>query len=215
MSKRFLLLATILGTLAIPSFASLLTYTSASAFNSANADQTFVSLTFSPLGSVGTSFTDLSSGILFTDSGGLSIVANPGFGPQATGNVLKTDLNGTNLTITGFPSALRSFSFYIGGFGIVVGVDVASTNTTGDAPPANSISTSTSTGMFYGIRSSSPISSVTLTHFTNFDNFGIMALQLGSPTGPAEAPEGATMLLIGTGLIGFCLIWKKQMRPAL
>jgi hypothetical protein len=83
------------------------------------------------------------------------------------------------------------------------------TVTTSVAPPAT----------FWGVTSDTPISSVDFTlqgtsptggTWAFIDNFTYGAADTEGP--PPETPEAATMLLIGTGLVGLAILGKK-MRP--
>jgi hypothetical protein len=83
------------------------------------------------------------------------------------------------------------------------------TVTTNVAPP----------GTFWGVTSDTPISSVDFTlqgtsptggTWAFIDNFTYGAADTEGP--PPETPEAATMLLIGSGLVGFAILGRK-MRP--
>ena len=197
---RFWLFMAALGVFSTPGLATLVTYTTASSFASANTDQTFQSLTFPTLTGSSTSYTDLSTGILFTSTSGLSVVDNPNaWAAPASGNVLRTNSPGGTIVIT-LPTTARSFSIYLGGVFTFLDAQISVANGGGGSYSQGlSQSLGLSTPAFWGVRSDSAITSLTLVANVGNEYLEIGPGQLGAPA--AEAPEAATMLLIGTGLI--------------
>ena len=197
---RFWLFMAALGVFSTPGFATLVTYTAASSFASANTDQTFQNLTFPTLTGSSTSYTDLSTGILFTSTSGLSVVVNPNaWADPASGNVLQTNSPGGTINIT-LPTTARSFGFYLGGVSTFLDVQITVADSSGGSYSQGLTQPfPLSVPRFWGVRSDSAITALTLVANVPNEYLALGPGQLGSPA--AETPEAATMLMIGTGLI--------------
>src|SRR5580698_2757434 len=153
---------------AIPASASLTTYTTLSTFTAATLSQTFQSITF-PSGNDGTSYTDTSSGVVFSDSAGIGSsfldgIASPNGWPsgsslEATNCSSGSSTCTTTLTIT-LPSAVTSVSMDLGlqsfnSFQLTV------SSSGGGTFNQNLESGGLTTGLFYGFVSDTPFSSFT------------------------------------------------------
>jgi hypothetical protein len=203
-TKRLLVSALLLVCGAIPASATLVNYSTLSAFTAGNSDQTFQNITF-PSGSEGTTFTDSTTGVVFSDITGLFGVATPAGWP--VGSTLQANQcsssGGCTLTIT-LPSAVTSVSLFAGLSGFNA-FQVTISNGV-DAPfSTNQEQSNLQTPLFYGFRSDSPFTMFTISTEDNVNSLFIDSMEVGTPTGdagpPPDTPEVATLLMIGSGLV--------------
>lgn len=205
-TKRFLVFALLLACGAIPASATLVNYSTLADFTAGNTDQTFQNITF-PSGSQGTTYTDSTTGVMFTD--GTSLVGVPfpvgwpaGSSLQAT-NCGSPGSCTTTLTIT-LPSAVTSVALFAGPdnfqpFQISVsnGVDPQFSSNQSQNPVTNPF--------FFGFRSDSPFTTFTIASEDNVSSVFLDSMEVGTPTGdagpPPDTPEVATLLMIGSGLV--------------
>jgi hypothetical protein len=210
MMLRLLVFLLVLACCAIPASATLTTYADAASFNLANPGNTFI--TFPPTVS-GTNYTDAATDVGFSDAGGTSTleeILTPSGWP--TGSSLQATACSpspsgciTTLTID-LPSAVTSVGMYIG-LQSYNDFQIAVSNTGGGSYSANNIVSTPSSSTFFGVSSDSPFSTFTIATESYFPSITIDDLQIGTSGGgggdggDAQAPEAATFLMIGSGLI--------------
>ena len=200
-SKRVLMAALMVGSCAIPASATLTTYSSVGSLEAALPGDTFSNITFAQ-GSLGASTT--ADGIVFsTDSAsGLTGVTDVSGWPAGTAINVTNAFADSFYTITiSLPSGVNAIAFNVDDQTPSSTYGVSVTDSGGTLEPTFTQSGSTPT--FYAVATTD----LTFISFTvSNDTFGTGALlTLGNVTiGEADtppAPEGATMLLVGTGLL--------------
>jgi hypothetical protein len=202
---RLLVFLIVLACCAIPASATLTTYTDLPSFTAATTNQTFQNIAI-PSGNDGTSYTDPTTGIEFSDSTGLIGVTAPGGWPSDSS--LEANHCGSNsgctLTIT-LPTAVTSVSLYAGLSGYNA-FEVTVSNGV-DAPfSSNQEQSSLSTPLFYGFVSTTPFTTFTIATEDNVNNLFLDNIEAGTSGGgggggDAQTPEAATFLMIGSGLV--------------
>lgn len=207
-TRRFLVCMLMAAGSIIPASASLLTYSTAGAFTSANSDETFQNISFAQ-GNLGTSLTDAVTTVVFSSPDGLTGIAAPVGWPS--GNILEAATGPKTITVT-LPSSVRAVGFYAGPqdystFGIHI------SNSSGDQAGNDGFieSGSPASPVFFGVRSDSPITSLTISAFSpTTDRIAIEDMMVGTPA-QAETPEAATFLLVASGL--FLLRYVRRWIP--
>lgn len=198
-AKRLLISILVLGLRALPAYASLLTYSTASSFNAANTDQTFQNISFAQ-GNLGTSFTDALTSVVFSASAGMTGAMQPSGWPAGTVVEITNSPNTNTITVTP-PSSVRSVAFYAGSGLAFNTFNIAASNTGGDNFNNGSFQQSSSTApVFFGVRSDTPFVSISVQTFGSNPvpvSDILDDVEVGSPE---QTPEAATMLLIATGL---------------
>jgi hypothetical protein len=209
-TQRFLVSALVLACGAIPASATLTTYSSLSAFTAGNTDQTFQNITF-PSGNNGTTYTDPTTGVVFSDATSLIGIGTPSGWPA--GSSLQATHCGspgsctTTLTIT-LPATVTSVAMDLGLSGFNAFQVTVSNGV--DAPfSSNQEQSSLSTPLFYGFASTSPFTTFTISTEDPVNDLLLDAMEIGTPTSggsggggdPPDTPEVATLLMIGSGLV--------------
>ncbi|HEX5431061.1 MAG TPA: hypothetical protein VFW83_03790 [Bryobacteraceae bacterium] len=190
----------------VPASASLLTYSSAGDFASANTDQAFQNISFAQ-GDFGTSLTE--GDVIFANPTDLTGALAPTGWPA--GNILEAPAGPNTITIT-LPDTVRAIGFYAGpqnysNFGVHI------SNSGGDQAGGDAYPGTPTSAMFFGFRSDSPITSLTVTAFNpTFDRIAIEDVSAGTPD-VAETPEIATFLLVASGL--FFLRFARRWMPTI
>jgi hypothetical protein len=214
-AQRFLISALVLAGCAIPASASTLTEcTTTTCFNTASSGDTLSNIDFTA-GSLGTSFTDLGSGVVFsTNSSGLTGIGSPSGWPAGTTDTALESAAGVNTMTITFPTAVNAIEFYAGMldfsfFTISVTDSNGSTINDGSFEQTNLM-----VPKFFGITTTGSFTSFTITSQGTPDKITLDDVILGESGGGSSAtPEGATMLLVATGLFGLRFA-RRWMRPA-
>ena len=177
-------------------------YTSQTAFNNATSSLYFqgVNITSGNLGSGG--LVDSSTGVTITD------IYDTNSNLVVSGSSL-TDNNGHGFNVL-LPSSVDDFWFEI---------TAATTSTLylsfydANGYEGNSSITVGSSPVFVGVTSAAgPITSLDL-NFLSSNTYTLTAFDING-SGPSEAPEGATLLLIGSGLIAMRWLKKRDKQKA-
>ena len=216
-TQRFLVSALLLACGAIPASATLTTYSSLSTFTAGNTDQTFQNITF-PSGNNGTTYTDPTTGVVFSDATSLVGIGTPAGWPAGS-SLQASDCGSptsctTTLTIT-LPSAVTSVSLDLSLQNFNQFQVTASNTGTGClTSSANCFTQNTqsspTTPNFFGFRSDTPFTTFTVATEDFVSSITLDAMEIGTPTGggggggptdPPDTPEVATLLMIGSGLV--------------
>ena len=179
---------------AVPASASLTTYSTLSNLESAAPGDTFSNITFAQ-GGLGTSTTD--DGITFSDTGQLQGLENDPGWSGATGI---STYNGLSTIVLTIPSSVNAIGFYVYGLGGYVSItdDSGGSYANGSPLPDG----------FFGIATGSTFSTFTISA-NNGTELAIGDIYVGE----AQAtPEVATLLLVGTGLLGMGFIRRRANR---
>jgi len=206
--RSYRILISILGLaiLAAPVWAtSTIIYTDQTAFNNATSSVFFQNITFDASNlSSSTGYTD-PSGVNFTDS--------------FTGDGSRLSVSGGNLVDTnswGFAAALPNvvYDYWF----TVTGSAGEALNVAFTAPDGyqhNTYSLGSGT-FFFGVTSSAPITGLSFTNSSGHQALTITGFGFagtsdsGGGGDPGDAPEGATLLLIGSGLIAMRFLRKRD-----
>jgi len=203
---RILISVLVLATVAVPGWATSTTiYCSGScggndqtAFNTATSSVFFQNLTFNPSDlSISTGYSE--SGVtiedFFQSDNKLSI---------SSGTL--TDNNNWGF-IASLPNVVYDFWFTVTG---VSGSSLAVSFTDGNGSHSQSI-TLGSGGAFFGVSATAPITGLQLFNSSGSTRtFTLTAFDFNGSSGPSDAPEGATLLLIGSGLIAMRFLKKRS-----
>ena len=201
LAQRFLITAVIAVCSSIPAFATLQTYSSLSSFQTATSTDTFSNLTFVD-GSLGTSTTV--DGVVFsTTAAGLTGSASPSGWPTGASDpalVSSAHNGGSTLTVS-IPSGVNAVDFYVGPQDFV-NFTISVTDDAGGTFTSNAFIQSALTNpVFFGVTTTGNFTSFQIITFANPDMATLDDVQIGQAD-VAPTPEAATLLLVGTGLLG-------------
>lgn len=202
---RAVALALGLALLALPASATLLTYSDLTSFQNANTDVTFSNISFAQQ-SYSSPYTDSSTGVVFSINGGLAGIAAPTGWPA--GNALRATGTTTPFTLSlAVPSTDLAVGFYAGVYNMpyqYFQVDITNANT--DTYSHQYYMVDPTVPFYLGVRSDSAITSFNIST-SQFDQLAISNMQVG--TGVLPTPDINTMMMIGTGLIGFGFLKRR------
>jgi hypothetical protein len=192
----------------VPASASLVTFTTPASFSAATSDLTFQNIAIvGPFS--GNSYVDIGTGVTFTDSTGLIVVASPPWSSPA-GAALETSAGGATINIA-LPSTGRAFSLYMGQNNFSIDFTVSLTNGT-DSYIHTFDQTLLTIPDFFGFRTDAPITSFTIQADAGALKLDLNNAQLGTEAVEADTPEVATFLLIGSGLVCLRFLGRQQKR---
>lgn len=197
--QRILISVLALAAVAAPGWATgTQVYTDQTAFNTATSSVFFQNITFDAANLAASSTYSDPSGVIITDYVGNNTLSVSG------GNLVDTNSWGFAATL---PSVVYDFWF------TVTGPANAQISVSFNAPDLNynqTLNLNGSGSFFFGVTSTAPIANLT------FHNSGVHTDTLtafdfaGSSGGPADTPEAATLLLIGSGLIAMRFLKKRD-----
>jgi hypothetical protein len=212
--QRTILLAAIA---AVPIWATQLgaTYSSASAMMTANSDQSFTNIDFSPF--QGTSADSFTTGLaVFSGTNALSVEANPG-GSWPAGSILRRANGnpGQPISITLDPS-VRAFGASFGVVSVFPGVASLTVSYFSDQNYSYTLDIAgLGAPVYLGFVTNSAITNLTITPafpqlFVALNNasYGVANLEV------AETPEVGTLVLIGSGLLTVRFLHRRKMKAA-
>jgi hypothetical protein len=198
--QRILISVLVLATVAAPSWATSTTvYTDQTSFNTATSGVFFQSITFTSANLAASSTYSDPSGVVITDYIGNNTLSITG------GNLVDTNSWGFAAAL---PNVVYDFWFTITGPAFS-GLSVSFTAP--DGTYNNSSFTVGGSGtFFFGVTSSAPITNLVF-HNSSPHTDTLTAFDFaGGGGGPSDAPEGATLLLIGSGLIAMRFLKKRD-----
>ena len=197
-TQRFLISVLLLGvSCTLPASATVLTYTSTSAFNSATTTDTFSSLSFAQ-GSLGNSTTN--DGIAFSSgNAGLTGVLGSSFTGWPSGSAIQMqDGNGLNvntLSLT-IPTGVVAIEFYFGSPTTDDGFTITVTDNSGGSYTATP-NINFNSPLYIGFVTDSSFATFTIATAVSADRLTLDDIQIGAA---APTPEIATLLMVATGL---------------
>jgi hypothetical protein len=214
-TQKFLISVILVGICcAIPASAALVTYCgvtgcsdSSSFFASATTGDTFQNIDVTA-NSLGTSYTDATTGAEFEDPMGLNGIASPTGWPAGT--AITTGAGVSTMTIT-LPSSVSAIDFYVGMMSYSNFTISATDSTGGTFSSGYFAQTSLTTPLFFGITTNSTFASFTITSQGPGDEITLDDISVGSQEAPT--PEAATLLLVATGLF-MMSYFRRRRAPA-
>ncbi|HEY1753870.1 MAG TPA: hypothetical protein VGG72_00635 [Bryobacteraceae bacterium] len=218
-SQKFLISVALVAYCAIPASAALVTYCDvtlcsdpSTAFAGATSSDTFSNVAVTA-GNLGVSYTDLDTGVEFSDPIGLigSLTAPAGW---PAGETISSNAGISTETIT-IPSSVSAIDFYVGmlaydNFTISVTDSNGGTYTDGYFNQASN--GSLAIPFFFGITTDGTFSSFTITSQGPPDQITLDGVAVGSSGAETATPEVTTLLLVGTGLfmMGYGRRWMQR-----
>lgn len=192
-------------------------YSTTSAYQSAFSGGTFASPAFTVGNSYTSPYTDSTTGAVFSLSNGGSLSVNSALGGAWGSAPLVVDtVNNSVITINTIPSTARGFELLVGGSGgnqyttdFTLAYTAGGTTNTYTFTPSG-----TGTPYYFGVQTTSAISSITLTPDYSFQKIQFSGLDFGTQGGGgggggSSTPEASTSLLIGLGLVSLGVAQKK------
>lgn len=166
------------------------------AFNTATSSDTFGNISVAQ-GNLTPSYTDLASGLEFNDLLGLTGISNPSGWPSGTAVTAGAGISTETITV---PSGVSAIEFYVG-MQDFSNFTISVTDSTGGSFLSGYFAqTSLAIPLFFGVNTTSTITSFTITSQGGPDKITLGNISVGSADTPA-VPEIGTLLLVGTGLL--------------
>lgn len=188
---------------AVSASAAIVGYTSPSGFAAATNEDTFSSISFTQ-GSLGLSTSEM--GVVFSSNGAL--VGTTGAGVDSafsqsgwpSGSALEESTVGDSISIT-IPAGVTAFSLYFGSSDD--DAEILVTDTSGGGGPDTYALYSEDGAGFAGFVTNTSFNTITIIDQGSEGNVAIDDMQ-------AQTPEVATLLLVGTGLLGMGYMRRRK-----